>query len=110
MNGEATGARPVTGEARWASAYRIGTQLLAAAIVLQFLLAGMGIFGSGQFMFLHAVVNAALIFFGSLIVLACGWRAGAGRANLRLVGAIPALVILQSILLVPYHMGAPAPL
>jgi len=83
--------------------------VLALAILVQFLLAGIGVFAMPEAFFIHGTINAALIFFGGLLVLFFGWRAGAPRRDLQLSGAIPALVVLQSLLLVPYHLAAPAP-
>lgn len=83
--------------------------VLALAILVQFLLAGIGVFAIPDAFFLHGTVNAAVIFFGGLVVLFFGWRAGAPRGDLQMTGAIPALVVLQSVLLIPYHLAAPAP-
>lgn len=89
-----------------ARAFAIGAWVLVAAIVVQFLLAGLGIFYNPDFFFWHAVVNAAVLFFGALLLAGAGWLGGAPRRLIGLAAAVAGLVVVQSLLLVPYHMPA----
>ncbi len=70
------------------------------------LLAGLGIFSNAGFFFWHTTVNASVAFFLPLLVILVGW---VGRVPVRLrwlTSALPALVLVQSLLLFPYHMNA----
>jgi len=42
-------------------AYAIGVWLLLASIIVQFFLAGLGVFASSAFFYWHATVNAAIV-------------------------------------------------
>jgi hypothetical protein len=88
-------------------AFDIGSYVLVAAVVLQFFLAGLGIFADATLFFWHTTVNAIVIFLGSIILVLLGWYAGVGRRLFGLPGIIVGLVILQSLLLFPYHMALP---
>ena len=52
-------------------------------------------------------MNAIVIFFGSIILVLIGWYGGVGRRLFGMPGIIAGLVILQSLLLFPYHMALP---
>jgi hypothetical protein len=97
-------------KARARQAYNVGIYVLAAAVVTQFLLAGLGIFGDASFFFFHAVVNASLIAFLPLLLVLVGWYAGVPVRTRWLTASIFGLTVLQSLLLVPYHSGASEPL
>jgi hypothetical protein len=84
--------------------YEIGIYLLVLAVIVQFLLAGLGIFQDAYFFFFHAVVDASIIAFGALLLALVGWYAGVGRRTVWITASIFLLVVLQSLLLVPYHM------
>jgi Family of unknown function (DUF6220) len=86
-------------------AYEIGIYLLVLAVIVQFLLAGLGIFQDAYFFFVHAVVDAPIIAFGALLLALVGWYAGVDRRTVWITASIFLLVVLQSLLLVPYHMG-----
>lgn len=88
-------------------AFVIGTWLVAASVAVQFLLAGLGIFydWSGSF-FWHANINGAIVFFLPLLMILAGWYARMPGRVLWMTAAIPGLVIVQSLLLFPYHMHA----
>ena len=87
--------------------YRIGIWVLVAAILVQVMLAGMGVFsGDATYFIWHANYNSVVVFVLPLILLGIGWYAGVPRRTLWLTAAIPGLVILQSIFLIPYHMQA----
>jgi hypothetical protein len=88
-------------------AFDIGSYALVAAVVLQFFLAGLGIFADATLFFWHTTVNAIVIFLGSIILVLLGWYAGVDRRLFGLPGIIAGLVILQSLLLFPYHMALP---
>ena len=82
--------------------------VLAVAVVVQFLLAGLGIFTNAYFFFFHAVVNAPIIFFLPLIAVLIGWLGRVPGRMLALTAAVAGLTVLQSIFLIPYHIdGAP---
>src|SRR4029077_16643759 len=89
------------------SAYAIGIWVLVAAILVQVMLAGMGVFsGDATYFIWHANYNSVVVFVLPLLLLAVGRYAGIPRGTLWLPSAIPGLVILQSLLLIPYHMQA----
>jgi len=81
-----------------------GTYVVAAAVVVQFLLAGLGIFADSYFFFFHAVVNAPIIALLPLVLVLVGWYGGVPVRLRWLMAAIFGLTVLQSLLLVPYHM------
>jgi hypothetical protein len=84
----------------------IGIWLLFASIIIQFLLAGLGVFADSSFFSWHANVNAAVVGLLPLVLVAIGWYGRVPRQTLLLTVAIFGLVIVQSLLLFPYHMGA----
>jgi hypothetical protein len=91
--------------------YIVGIYLLVLAVVVQFLLAGLGIFLDAQFLRLwHAELGATVIFGLSLLLAAVGWLGRVRGRTLWLTASVAGLVILQSILLTPYHMNATGPL
>jgi hypothetical protein len=87
--------------------YAIGVWLLVAAILVQVMLAGMGVFsGDATYFIWHANYNSIVVFALALILLGVGRYAGVPRQTLWLTAAVPGLVIVQSLLLIPYHMQA----
>lgn len=86
--------------------YTVGIWLLLASILVQFLLAGLGVFDSAFFFFWHANVNGAVVGLLPLVLVAIGWYARVPRKTLLLTAAIFGLVVLQSVLLIPYRSGA----
>ena len=87
--------------------YAIGIWVLVAAVLVQVLLAGMGVFsGDATYFIWHANYNSVVVLVVPLILLGVGWYARVPRRTLWLTAAIPGLVILQSIFLIPYHMQA----
>jgi len=87
-----------------------GTYVVAAAVVVQFLLAGLGIFADSYFFFFHAVVNAPIIALLPLVLVLVGWYGGVPVRLRWLMAAIFGLTVLQSLLLAPTHMDAPVAL
>jgi hypothetical protein len=87
-----------------------GTYVVAAAVVVQFLLAGLGIFADSYFFFFHAAVNAPLIALLPLVLVLVGWYGGVPVRLRWLMAAIFGLTVLQSVLLVPTHLDAPGAL
>jgi hypothetical membrane protein len=87
-------------------AYAIGIWLLVASVLIQVLLAGLGIFADATFFFWHANVNSAVVFFLPLVLIGIGWYGRVPRQTLWLTAAVSGLVIVQSLLLIPYHMQA----
>ena len=86
--------------------YEIGIYVVVAATVLQFFLAGLGIFVDASLFFWHTTVNPFLVGVLPLLLVAVGWYAGVDRRTLWLTASMFGLVVLQSLLLAPYHMGA----
>ena len=86
--------------------FEIGIYVVVAATVLQFLLAGMGIFVDATWFFWHTTVNPFLVGVLPLLLVAVGWYAGVDRRTLSLSASMFGLVVLQSLLLFPYHAGA----
>jgi uncharacterized protein DUF6220 len=89
--------------------FEIGTYVLVVAILVQFFLAGLGIFGSASLLSWHTTVNALVIFLLCIALVIVGWLAHEDRLTVGLPGIIVGLVILQSLLLFPYHLAAPLP-
>lgn len=88
-------------------AFVIGTRLVAASVAVQFLLAGLGVFYDwNDYFFWHANINGAIVFFLPLLMILAGWYARLPSRLLWMTAAIPGLVIVQSLLLVPYHVHA----
>jgi hypothetical protein len=87
--------------------FKYGVYVLAALVVLQFFLAGLGIFASAELFSWHTMVNSILIAFGPLVLALVGWYAGIDRRTVLVTASFFLLVVLQSLLLVPYHMAAP---
>ena len=89
------------------NAYAIGIWVLVAAILVQVMLAGMGVFsGDATYFSWHANYNSVVVFVLPLILFGVGRYAGVPNRTLWLTAAISGLVILQSIFLIPYHMQA----
>lgn len=85
----------------------IGIWILVVAILVQVLLAGMGVFsGDATYFIWHANYNSIVVFVLPLVLFGVGRYGGIPPRTLWLTAAIPGLVILQSILLIPYHMQA----
>src|SRR5260370_40716342 len=84
-------------------AYTIGVWLLLASIIVQFFLAGLGIFASTLFFYWHATVNAAVVGLLPLMLVAGGWFGRGQRRTLWLTAAVTGPGAGQSLLLVPYH-------
>lgn len=51
----------------------VGTRLMVALVVIQFLLAGLGVFTYAGFFVWHAYVNATIVFFLPLVLVLVGW-------------------------------------
>jgi hypothetical protein len=83
--------------------YVIGTGLTVAAVAVQVFLAGLGIFTTSGF-FLHANIGSAIVFFLPLLLVLAGWFGRVPGRLLWLTAALPGLVIVQSLLLAPYHI------
>ena len=85
-------------------AYAIGVWLLIASILIQVMLAGAGVFANdATYFFWHANINSAVVFLLPLVLVGIGWYGRIPRRTLWLTAAISGLVILQSILLIPYR-------
>jgi len=86
--------------------FDVGIYVVVAATVLQFFLAGLGIFVDASLFFWHTTVNPFLVGVLPLLLVAIGWYAGIDRRTLLITASLFGLVVLQSLLLAPYHMGA----
>jgi hypothetical protein len=91
-------------------AFVVGTWMVVAAVLVQILLAGLGVFDHPGFFYWHANVNGAVVFFLPLLVVLIGWYGRVPGRLLLLTAAVPGLVIVQSLLLLPYHMSSLAAL
>jgi len=83
----------------------IGVRLLLAAILIQFLLAGLGVFDSAYFFFWHTSVNGAIVGLLPLVLVAVGWFGRVPRRTLWLTASVFGLVALQSLLLLSLPPG-----
>ncbi len=83
-----------------------GTYVVAAAVVVQFLLAGLGIFADSRFFYWHTSVNGAVIGLLPLVLVMVGWLGGVPVRLRWLMAAIFGLTALQSLLLFPYHLNS----
>jgi hypothetical protein len=102
--------QPQEGRRRAArQAYGIGVYVLIVVVLIQVLLAGAGVFtGDATYFIWHANYNSAVVFFLPLILIAIGWYGRVPRQTLWLTAAVPGLVVVQSLLLIPYHLQAPS--
>lgn len=91
-------------------AFVAGTWLLGASVLLQLLLAGLGVFTYPGFFFWHAAVNGAIVLFLPVLLVLVGMFGRVPWPILGLAGAVTGLTLLQSLLLIPYHMNAQGPL
>jgi hypothetical protein len=87
--------------------YIAGIYLLGVAVLVQFLFAGLGIFFDPQFLaFWHAAVGAGVIGGLSLVLVPIGLLGRVSGRTLWLTASVLGLVVLQSLLLTPFHAGA----
>jgi len=100
----------LTLRARARQVFDIGIYVVVVAVVVQFFLAGLGIFVSAELFFWHTTVNAIVIGIGPLLLALVGWYAGVDRRTLLMTASMFGLVVLQSLLLFPYHMAAEGPI
>jgi hypothetical membrane protein len=89
--------------------FEVGIYVVFAATVVQFFLAGLGIFVDSALFFWHAAVNPFLVGLLPLVLAGIGWYAGVDRRTLLLSLSMFGLVVVQSLLLFPYHMGLQGP-
>jgi hypothetical protein len=87
-------------------AFSVGTWLVLVSVLVQMLLAGLGVFADSGFFFWHASVNAGVVFLLPLLLVLLGWLGRVPGRLLRLAAALPGLTLVQSLLLAPYHMNA----
>jgi hypothetical protein len=86
--------------------YVYGIWLLLVSIILQFFLAGLGVLDTPFFFYWHATVNGAIVGLLPLVLVLVGWLGRVPARTLWLTAAVFGLVVLQSLLLVPYRSGA----
>jgi hypothetical protein len=88
----------------------VGVWLVVASVLLQFLLAGLGIFANPALLVWHATVNGSVVALLPLLLVGVGLAGRVPARTLWLTAAVPGLVIVQSLLLLPYRLDLPAPL
>ncbi|HKA12678.1 MAG TPA: DUF6220 domain-containing protein [Candidatus Dormibacteraeota bacterium] len=86
--------------------FSVGTWLVLVSVLVQLLLAGLGVFADSGFFFWHATVNAGVVFLLPLLLVLLGWLGRVPGRILWLAAAVPGLTLVQSLLLAPYHMNA----
>jgi len=86
--------------------FSVGTWLVLVSVLVQILLAGLGVLADSGFFFWHATVNAGVVFLLPLLRVLLGWLGRVPGRILRLAAAVPGLTVVQSLLLAPYHMNA----
>lgn len=89
--------------------FEVGIYVVVAATVLQFFLAGLGIFVDAELFFWHTTVNPFLVGVLPLLLALLGWYAGVDSRTLWLTASLFGLVVLQSLLLFPFHMALQGP-
>ena len=85
--------------------YVYGIWLLFASIVVQFFLAGLGALDSPMFWTWH-VTNGSVVGLLPLVLVGVGAYGRVPPRTLWLTAAVFGLVVLQSILILPYHSAA----
>jgi hypothetical protein len=90
---------------RWT--YAVSAWIIFVAVIVQFFLAGMGVFADAHTFQIHAYVGYGL-FFVMLIVLLVAFAARLPWRVIALTAVLPALVVLQSILIQVGRSGLPA--
>ena len=98
---------PSNGGAMMRRVFEIGVHVLVAAVLVQFFLAGLGIFGSASLLYWHTTVGALVIFVLAIALVILGWLGKHDRLTVGIPGIIIGMVLVQSLLLFPYHLGAP---
>ena len=83
-----------------------GTYAVAAAVLVQFLLAGLGVFADSGFLLWHANVNSLVVGLLPLVLVLVGWLGRVPGRLLWMMAAMFGLTVLQSLLLFPYHLDA----
>src|SRR5438046_9593044 len=72
-----------------------GTYVVAAAVVVQFLLAGLGVFADSGFLFWHASVNSVVVGLLPLVLVLVGWLGRVpGRVRCLMASMCGRLVLL----------------
>ena len=89
--------------------FEYGVYLVVALVVVQVLLAGLGVFADRTFFIWHGG-NAALVLFLPLLLILVGWYGGVPIRTRLLMAAISGLVIVQALLLIPYRSNVEGPL
>ena len=97
-------------KARARQVFNIGIYVVVAATIVQFLLAGLGVFVDASLFFWHTTVNPFLVGVLPLLLAGVGWYAGVDRRTLLLATSMFGLVVLQSLLLFPYHLALGGPM
>jgi len=97
-------------KARARQVFNIGIYVVVAATIVQFLLVGLGIFVDASLFFWHTTVNPFLVGVLPLLLAGVGWYAGVDRRTLLLTISMFGLVVLQSLLLFPYHLALGGPM
>jgi hypothetical protein len=98
--------------------FRYGTWVVLVLVAGQFVLAGMGVFSllgpnpdakGASFLLFHAIYGPLAILVLSLLLAGLGFAGRLPRRMTALAAAFVPLLILQSLLLTPYHMAQDDP-
>lgn len=87
-------------------AFVVGTWLVMTAVLVQILLAGLGLFADAGFFVWHASVNSLVVGLLPLLLVLVGWLGRVPGRILWLMASVFGLTVLQALLLAPYHMNA----
>ena len=90
---------------RWASI--VSAWIILAAVIVQFFLAGLGVFGGASGFQAHVTLGYSL-FFVMLIGLVLALAARLPWSTISLTALLPVLVALQSVFIGIWHAGLPA--
>ena len=98
--------------------FRYGTWVVLVLVAVQFVLAGMGVFSllgpnpdvkGATFLLFHAIYGPLAILIVSLLLAGLGFAGRLPRRMIVLAAAFVPLLILQSLLLTPYHLAEDDP-
>src|SRR5438552_17937403 len=97
------GYAALTGRARARQVFQIGIYVVVVAVVIQFLLAGLGIFTNGDFLLYHAATNCTITFLLPLFLAGIGWYSRMDRPTLCMKAGIVGIVIVQQPVTFTHH-------
>jgi Family of unknown function (DUF6220) len=89
---------------RWT--YVVSAWIILAAVIVQFFLAGLGVFGGTGGFQAHVTLGYSLLFV-TLIGLVLAFAARLPWSTIGLTALLPVLVVLQSVFIEIWHAGLP---